>query len=154
VIDAVAGYLGERPLLSVGKTVFRRAEAESHGVFHQDGAFMGEHIRSVNVWTALSPCGERAPGLEVVARRIGRIVPTGGEGAIFPWAVGRPGAEAAAEGAPIAFPVFEAGDALVFDHLMLHATGVKPGMDRRRYALESWFFAPSAHPADQIPFYV
>jgi hypothetical protein len=151
VIDAVGGYLGERPLLSVGKTVFRRAEPDTSGIFHQDGAFMGADIRTVNVWTALSPCGEDAPGLEVVARRLPSIVETGTPGAIFHWAVGRPGAERAADGAPIVSPVFAAGDALIFDQLMLHATGVKPGMSRRRYALESWFFAPTAYAADQVP---
>ena len=151
VIDAVGGYLGERPVLSIGKTVFRRAEPTTHGLFHQDGAFMGADIRTVNVWTALSDCGEDAPGLEVVARRLPTIVETGTEGSIFHWAVGRPVAERAAGDAPIAFPKFKAGDALIFDQLMLHATGVKAGMTRRRYAIEGWFFAPSAYAADQIP---
>ena len=151
VIDAITGYLGERPLLSIGKTVFRRAEPDGAGLFHQDGAFMGADIRTVNVWTALSDCGVEAPGLEVVGRRIPYIVETGTPGAIFDWAVSRTMAEAAADGAPIVFPRFEAGDALIFDQLMLHATGVKPGMTRRRYAIESWFFAPSAYPADQVP---
>ena len=151
LIDAVGGYLGERPLLSVGKTVFRRAEPDGHGLFHQDGAFMGADIRTMNVWTALSDCGVDAPGLEVVARRIPRIVPTGTPGAIFDWAVAREEAERAAQGSPIVFPSFKAGDALIFDQFMLHATGVRPGMTKRRYALESWFFAPSAYPADQVP---
>jgi hypothetical protein len=151
LLDAVGGYLGEQPLLSVGKTVFRRAEPDGHGLFHQDGAFMGTDIRTLNVWTALSDCGEDAPGLEVVARRIPYIVETGTPGAIFHWAVARTEAERAADGAPIVFPRFKAGDALIFDQLMLHATGVKPGMTRRRYALESWFFAPSSHAADQVP---
>ena len=151
VLDAVGGYLGETPLLSVGKTVFRRAEPDGHGLFHQDGAFMGAGIRTLNVWTALSDCGERAPGLEVVGRRIPYIVQTGTPGAIFDWAVARTEAERAADGAPIVFPIFKAGDALVFDQFMLHATGVKPGMTERRYALESWFFAPSAYAADQVP---
>ena len=154
VLDAIGGYLGEQPLLSVGKTVFRRAEPDGHGLFHQDGAFMGADIRTMNVWTALSDCGEDAPGLEVVGRRVSYIVPTGTPGAIFHWAVARTEAERAAEDAPIVFPRFNAGDALIFDQLMLHATGVKPGMTKRRYALESWFFAPSSYAADQVPIVV
>ena len=47
-----------------------------------------------------------------------------------------------------------AGDALIFDHLFLHQTYIRPTMTRERYALESWFFAPSVFPADQIPFVV
>ena len=154
VLEAVGGYLGEPPLLSVGKTVFRRAEPDGHGLFHQDGAFMGADIRTMNVWTALSDCGEDAPGLEVVGRRVPHIVQTGTPGAIFHWAVAREEAERAADGAPIVFPRFNAGDALIFDQLMLHATGVRPGMTKRRYALESWFFAPSSHAADQVPIVV
>ena len=154
MLAAVGGYLGEQPLLSVGKTVFRRAEPDGHGLFHQDGAFMGADIRTMNVWTALSDCGEDAPGLEVVGRRIPYVVQTGTAGAIFDWAVARTEAERAAEGAPIVFPRFNAGDALIFDQLMLHATGVKPGMTKRRYALESWFFAPSSYAADQVPIVV
>ncbi len=151
VLDAIGGYLGEQPLLSVGKTVFRRAEPDGQGLFHQDGAFMGADIRTMNVWTALSDCGEDAPGLEVVGRRVPYIVQTGTPGAVFDWAVARIEAERAADGAPIVFPRFSAGDALIFDQFMLHATGVKPGMTKRRYALESWFFAPSSHAADQVP---
>ena len=154
LLDAIGGYLGERPLLSVGKTVFRRAEPDANGLFHQDGAFMGADIRTMNVWTALSECGMDAPGLEVVGRRVPYIVPTGTPGAIFHWAVARTEAERAADGAPIVFPQFKAGDALIFDQLMLHATGVKPGMTKRRYALESWFFAPSSYAADQVPIVV
>ena len=61
-------------------------------------------------------------------------------------------------------PVFEAGDALLFDHLFLHRTAVDPGMTRDRYAVEAWFLAPSTYgsmlastggegvaPRDQLP---
>ena len=48
-------------------------------------------------------------------------------------------------------PLFEPGDALLFDDLMLHRTAAAPGLTRARYAIESWFFAPSTYPADQIP---
>jgi hypothetical protein len=48
-------------------------------------------------------------------------------------------------------PVFEPGDVLLFDDLFLHRTAVDPAMTRDRYAIETWFFAPSAYPAGQIP---
>ena len=35
--------------------------------------------------------------------------------------------------------------------MTLHRTGVSPGMTRTRYAIESWFFAPSTYPQDQVP---
>ena len=46
---------------------------------------------------------------------------------------------------------FLPGDALLFDHLFLHRTGAPPGIRKPRYAIESWFFAPSAYPAQQVP---
>jgi hypothetical protein len=41
-------------------------------------------------------------------------------------------------------PEFGAGDALLFDHLFLHRTGVGPGMTQQRWAIESWFFGRPA----------
>ena len=42
-------------------------------------------------------------------------------------------------------------DVLLFDDLFLHRTAADPTMPRRRYAIETWFFAPSAYPEGQIP---
>jgi hypothetical protein len=41
-------------------------------------------------------------------------------------------------------PIFEPGDMLLFDDLFLHKTGSDPEMPKPRYAVESWFFAPSS----------
>ena len=150
LIAAIEGYLGERPLMTVGKTVLRRVEPVGIGDFHQDGSFLGADARTINVWIALSDCGVDAPGLEVVDRRLASVLPSGGGDARYPWAVDRETARRANDGRPFAVPVFRAGDALLFDQMMLHATGFAPGMARRRHALEAWFFAPSAHPEDQI----
>ena len=38
---------------------------------------MGTDIRSVNLWMALSHCGDEAPGLDIVPRRLDHIVETG-----------------------------------------------------------------------------
>ncbi len=48
-------------------------------------------------------------------------------------------------------PNFEPGDALLFDELFPHQTGSDPQMPRPRYAIESWFFGPSAFPSDYAP---
>ena len=42
-------------------------------------------------------------------------------------------------------PVFDAGDALIFDHLNLHRTAIDPGMTRDRHAIETWLFSPSTY---------
>ncbi len=151
--ESIHDYLGERPALSVNKGTLRRAQPTvGTEWWHQDGAFLGRDIRSLNVWLALSDCGVDAPGLEVVPRRLEEIVECGTEGADFDWSVGDPVVERVS-GGTLAWPTFAAGDALFFDHLFLHRTGSKPTMTKTRYAIETWFFAPSAYPdpQEQVP---
>lgn len=151
IISIIEAYMGERPALSIGKSTLRRVPHDSATDWHQDGAFLGD-VRAVNVWIALSPCGGDAPGLDVVGRRLPYIIQPGTHGSMFNWSVGPGMVSLLAEGgAPVESPLFEAGDAMLFDHLMLHRTGVRPGMTRPRWAIESWFFAPSAFPLDQVP---
>ena len=148
----IEDYFGERPALSMNKTVLRRAQPTSSGAdWHQDGAFLGEGIRSLNVWLSLSHCGKDAPGMDLVPRRLDGIIETGGEGANFHWSVSPADAEKAAGEAGIVRPLFGPGDVLLFDHLFLHRTASEPTMTQTRYAVESWFFAPSAYPEIQVP---
>lgn len=150
IVDMVSAYFGERPMLSVGKSTLRCVPGSMrHADWHQDGAFMGAGIRSVNVWLALSHCGVDASGLECLPRRLSEVLPTGSHGAYFDWSVGPE--MVAAQGMPTVSPVFTPGDALLFDHLFLHRTGVPAAIAKDRYAIESWFFAPTAYPADQVP---
>ncbi len=149
----ITEYLGERPAISVNKGTLRRA-APQVGTewWHQDGAFLGADIRSLNVWLALNHCGVDAPGLEVVPKRLEEIVDKGTEGADFDWSVGDAVVERVS-GGRLANPIFGPGDALLFDHLFLHRTGTTPEMTETRYATETWFFAPSAYPdpQEQVP---
>jgi serine acetyltransferase len=151
VVDAVADHLGERPALSGKKWTLRRVPLAAGTSWHQDGAFLGEGLRTVNVWIALSSAGETAPGLEVVARRFDEILPTGTEGAFFEWSVSDAVAREAAGDHPIVRPVFAPGDAILFDDMTLHRTLVTAAMTEPRYAIESWFFAPSAYPDGGVP---
>lgn len=150
LVNAIQAHLGERPLVSAGKTVMRRVKLTAPADFHQDGSFLGTDVRTINVWIALSDCGVDAPGLDVVDCRVPHLVEMGTRGARFSWSVGTEVAQEANGGRPFARPVFEPGDALIFDQLMLHATSYDPAMTRSRYALESWFFAPSAYTEQQI----
>lgn len=151
--EIVTEYLGERPALSVNKGTLRRA-APKVGTewWHQDGAFLGAGIRSLNIWLSLNDSGVDAPGLEVVSKRLDRIVDAGTEGADFDWSVSDAVVAREAGGA-IASPIFRSGDALLFDHLNLHRTGTTAAMTKTRYATETWFFAPSAYPdpQEQVP---
>jgi hypothetical protein len=148
----IEAYFGERPALSANKCTLRRVPTDTNTNWHQDGAFLGRDVRSLNLWLALSPCGVDAPGLDIVPQRFDEILPTGTDGALFNWSVSPAVVEDAAGGPDaIASPEFERGDALLFDHMFLHRTGVSPGMTRERWAIESWFFAPSSYPDGQIP---
>ena len=148
----VEGYLGERPALSANKCNLRRVPVDTNTNWHQDGAFLGRHVRTLNLWLALSSCGVDAPGLEIVPRRFDEVLPTGTEGALFDWSVSPTVvAKVAGRADAVLSPRFEPGDALLFDHLFLHRTGVQPGMSRERHAIETWFFAPSTYPDGQIP---
>ncbi|MEQ8840948.1 MAG: phytanoyl-CoA dioxygenase family protein [Acidimicrobiales bacterium] len=158
----VCEYFGEEPLLLGRKGTLRRiAHGGNTGGWHQDGAFMGSGIRSLNIWIPLTHCGDTAPGMDLVAKRLDYIVPTG-DGAFSPWATSPAEAEKVAEGALVR-PIFEPGDALFFDQMNLHRTAIDPEMTEDRHAIETWLLSPSTYvemmrpndegysPRDQIP---
>jgi Phytanoyl-CoA dioxygenase (PhyH) len=148
--DLVNGYLGEPGLISIHKTTLRKADPSVGGAWHQDGAFMGP-VRALNLWLSLSHCGDEAPGLDLVPRRLDHLVATQTEEAVLDMQVSQAKAEEAAGDAGIVRPIFEPGDALLFDELFLHATGSDPAMPKPRYAIESWFFGASGFPGDYAP---
>jgi hypothetical protein len=61
---------------------------------------------------------------------------------------GRPGGPA---DAPVIRPIFEPGDALLFDELFLHKTGSDPATPNPRFAIENWFFGGSGFPSEYAP---
>jgi hypothetical protein len=115
---------------------------------------MGTDIRTVNLWLALSHCGDDAPGLDILPRRLNHIVETGTPGAVFDWSASPEMVERAAEGTAVCRPIFEPGDALLFDHMFMHRTAAGPEMTKDRHGVEMWFFAPSLYPDSQIPLVV
>jgi len=148
--ELVSSYLGEPALISVHKTTLRKAEPAIPGAWHQDGFFMGE-VRSLNLWLSLSRCGDEAPGLDIVPRRLERYVATATEEAALDYTISQQKVEQAAGDTPVLRPIFEPGDALFFDELFLHQTGSDPSMPNPRYAIENWFFAGSGFPGEYAP---
>lgn len=146
----IEGYLGERPAISAQKCTLRKATPDVGGAWHQDGKFLGD-VRSLNVWLSLSRCGDVAPSMDVIPKRLEEFAATGTEGTFLDYQVSQQVAEEVAGEAGIVRPIFDPGDALLFDHLFLHQTGSDPSMPNPRYAIESWFFGPSAYPEEYAP---
>jgi hypothetical protein len=143
-IDRLAeAYLGQPPIISLDKWTIRRGTFDNGIEWHQDGAFLGERVSALNVWLALSACGTDAPSLDVIPRRLDEIVSTGTEGASYSWSVAEDVAIRVAGPEGWRRPRFGPGDALLFDEKLLHRTGGDATMPQRRYAIETWFFAPS-----------
>jgi len=150
----IEAYLGQPPCLSALKWVLRRSKLPvAEAGWHQDGAFMGNDINSINMWIPLDTCGGEtgAPGLDVVPRRLTEIVRPGEDSAVFSWSVGGEDIDKTFGADTVISPEFEAGDAFFFDHFYLHRTQFREDFSRPRYAIETWFFDSVNFPANQIP---
>jgi hypothetical protein len=148
----VTDYLGEAPCLSVKKWVLRRnLPTKDAAGWHQDGAFMGTDINTINMWLPLSTCGGEtgAPGMDVIPQRLYRIASA--DGADFAWSVSEDQVRSGAMSTGTTAPVFNAGDAFFFDHFYLHRTQFREDFTRPRYAIESWFFGATTFPKSQVP---
>ena len=146
VPELVRGYLGAPPALTLEKWNVRRVPPTTGTSWHQDGAFMGTHLHTLNLWVTLSDCGQQASGLDMLDMRLDEVVTTGAPGAHFDWDVSPQTVEEIRGDAEVLSPDFQAGDAVFFDQFLLHRTGVKPRISEVRYALESWFFTPWSKP--------
>ncbi|MAT91746.1 MAG: hypothetical protein CME59_04035 [Halioglobus sp.] len=145
-------YLREPPCLTAKKWVLRRSKLPvAEAGWHQDGAFMGTDINSINMWLPLNECGGEtgAPGMDVLPRRLHNIASA--EGAQFDWSVSSNQVAGQSGGSVLLRPVFQAGDAFFFDHFFLHRTQYGIAFDKLRYAVETWFFGESSFPKNQIP---
>jgi hypothetical protein len=154
VLECVEDYLGERPLMSIHKSTFRLSRpTTTMAGWHQDGAFIGEGARAINIWMTLSDCGGSAPvpGLDLIPRRVDEIFETGP--ALANQVPGNTVIGLAMETPPVR-PEFKAGDALLFDERLVHSTGRSDYMNANRYGIEFWLFAPSSFPTDYLPMVV
>jgi len=143
-------YLLGAASFSVEKSVLRIAEPDDSDkwdfAWHQDGAFLGENIRSLNMWVALSDCGVDAPSLDIITNRYSEILPTGTDRAFDSWALGPELVASEIEKNGYEHLIVEAGDVVFFDHLNVHRTGMLKGMTQDRYAIECWFFSEFGFP--------
>ena len=145
-------YFENEPCVSIYKWVLRKAMSPPVPIdFHQDGAFMGPSIDSLNVWVSLSHCGgdSNAPGMDFVPVRLKSEFGKG-TGSMN-WTVAESAVHDVYGEQAVVAPRFNRGDALFFDHFLVHRTQHVADCARNRYAVETWFFDSVNFPKNQIP---
>ena len=145
-------YFENEPCVSIYKWVLRKAMSPPVPIdFHQDGAFMGPSIDSLNVWVSLSHCGgdSDAPGMDFVPVRLKSEFGKG-TGSMN-WTVAESAVHDVYGEQAVVAPRFNRGDALFFDHFLVHRTQHVADCARNRYAVETWFFDSVNFPKNQIP---
>jgi hypothetical protein len=155
LVDLARNVVGETPAFSASKFVLRLPPSvEPKAGWHHDGRLLVDmhDIRSLNAWTALTDCGqgEAAPGMELVLESFDYYLTTTEE-SHFDWFVSGRQVDSFRARVPVVVPRFKAGDMLLFNHWLLHRSWRISGMTTQRYAIESWFFAPSAFPGGRVP---
>jgi hypothetical protein len=150
--DLLNDYFENEPCVSIYKWVLRKAMSPPVPIdFHQDGAFMGPGIDSLNVWVALSDCGgdSDAPGMDFLPVRLKSDFEKG-TGSMN-WTVAESAVHDVYGQQAVVAPRFNRGDALFFDHFLVHRTQHVADCARNRYAVETWFFDSVNFPKNQIP---
>ena len=87
----------------------------------------------------------------LLPQRLTEILGAGEGEAVFDWSVSDHAMKTSQSNNTIIAPVFEAGDALFFDHFLLHRTQYGHDFIRPRYAIETWFFGEKNFPSNQVP---
>ena len=142
----VTDYFGEQPALSLVKLAQRRLAPQASGGWHQDAAVYGMSAQTLNFWVPVSRCGDVAPGLEMYPRPLDHVITTYGTDGVDEYRGLTDDVAVLTAEVPPTRPVFEAGDAAIFDQFLLHQTAASPTFSEPRYGFESWFFAPSTYP--------
>jgi Phytanoyl-CoA dioxygenase (PhyH) len=146
VKDVVGDFFGESPALSLIKVAQRRLPPSATGGWHQDAAVYGAVARTLNLWVPVSRCGDVAPGLDLWPRRLDRIVKTAGTEGVAEFTADADAVAALMRETPPVRPVFDEGDAVIFDQWLLHRTASSSQYTEPRFGFECWLFAPSTYP--------
>ena len=137
IARVVAEYFADRVSIMRNHVLARRYRARDGYAnvvpFHQDVNAVDPRA-SVTSWIPLVRCGRKAPGLEVVGRRVSEILP------IDPQSLHHRGSEIAAGDIvgryPLVHPEFFPGDAILFLNTTPHRSHVTAGMTETRLSFE------------------
>jgi hypothetical protein len=144
VVSLVSEHFGERPAISMQKCTLRSVEPKPRNAgWHQDGSFLGDEVRTMNLWVALSECGGSVPatGIEIIPTRFEEILPVEPELGVASLSFEL--VDQLIKKHSLVLPHFAPGDGIMFDEKLLHRTACGEHHTQIRYALECWFFAPS-----------
>jgi ectoine hydroxylase-related dioxygenase (phytanoyl-CoA dioxygenase family) len=150
--DLLSEYFENEPCVSVYKWVLRKAVSPQKDIdFHQDGAFMGDYIDSLNCWVPLTDCGAgtETPGIDIVPIRFMNSFAKGT--GVLNWTISSQAVVDKYGEKAVVTPSFSSGDAFFFDHCLVHRTQHIPNSTAERYAVETWFFDSVNFPKNQIP---
>ena len=139
-------YLGDEPVVLAHRTVVRREENTRGIAWHQDAPFFGgRRWDSLNFWIALSRCGDRCPSLSIVPDRFEEVIDETNT-SLRPTEKILATARDRVQRGQVVQPVLDPGDALLFDELTLHRTGMQKWDVPSREVVRAWFFAASRFP--------
>lgn len=155
LLDVVATYLDDRPLLFAERVKLRQHRAQTHKYaaipWHQDVSFFGRKSRAVNCWAAVTPCGRDNPGISLIPHRVDDYVGWNPETqGLAPLDYGRSLSAGELEALTDRYPAvqccLEPGDALLFDEMTVHKTNSRPWRLEQQIVTISWFFRAGAFP--------
>lgn len=133
---------GRMPAVSISDTYLRRVAPEavdSYIPFHQDATALAG--AGLNVWIPLIECGVDAPGLEIMARRTGSILPTITSTGDYNQMEIDPALVYASFPEETRFyPTPKVGDAVLFLGSTVHRSHIAAGMTRERSSVELRFY--------------
>lgn len=154
LLDVVGRYLDDEPVMFAERAKLRhhRKGRDKYAAipWHQDVNFFGNKSYAVNCWAAITPCGEGNPGLGVVPCRVDERLGWDQKDGIAPLDYGRSiptdALERLAQNHPIAYPILQPGDALLFDEMTVHQTALKKWLLEEQIVTISWFFRAAGFP--------
>jgi len=155
LLQAVAAYFGDSPLLFAERVKLRQHRAETHKFaaipWHQDVSFFGRKAWAVNCWAAVTPCGRDNPGISVIPGRVDDYIGWNPETqGLAPLDYGRSlsteDLPALTDRYPARDCILEPGDALLFDEMTVHQTNSRRWRLEQQIVTISWFFRAKAFP--------
>ena len=142
MLSVLFTIFGRMPEISAEDTYLRRVapqSADTYIPFHQDSTALAN--AGLNVWIPLIDCGVDAPGLEIMARRTGSILPTITSAGDYNQMEIDPALVYDSFPEQIRFyPTPKVGDAVLFLGTTVHRSHIAPTMTRERSSVELRFY--------------